>query len=80
MPSEDLPTKLPPVCYGRRLTSGKTVAIRRGENGYHPANTRWLPGSLNIELALPRRDRRGIWHQTVKPAESISFTSMPRSA
>lgn len=46
-------TALPPLCYARHPTTGETVEIRRGETGYHPANTKCSPECLNSKLAQP---------------------------
>ncbi len=44
---------LPPVCYIRHVTDGHTVEIRRGEDGWHPANTLCSPDCLNARLPRP---------------------------
>ena len=41
---------LPPLCYVRHPTSGETVAILLGEDGYRPANTLCSPECLNAKL------------------------------
>lgn len=46
---------LPPLCYIRHPTSGETVAIRRGESGYHPVRTLCSPECLNSKLPHPPR-------------------------
>jgi hypothetical protein len=42
---------LPPLCYVRHPTSGETVAILLGEDGYRPANTLCSPECLNAKLS-----------------------------
>lgn len=49
----DDPGTLPPLCYIRHPETGETVAILRGESGWHPANTRCSPECLNARLAHP---------------------------
>ena len=44
---------LPPLCYVRHPTTGETVEIPRGENGWHPANTKCSPQCLNGKLPHP---------------------------
>jgi hypothetical protein len=44
---------LPPLCYVRHPTTGKTVEIRRGENGYYPVGTQCSPECLNSKLPQP---------------------------
>ena len=44
---------LPPICYIRHPETGETVEIRRGEAGWHPADTRCSPACLNARLAHP---------------------------
>jgi hypothetical protein len=44
---------LPPVCYIRHPGSGAPVAIRRGESGYHPVDTKCSPECLNSRLPVP---------------------------
>ena len=44
---------LPPLCYIRHPTTGETVEIRRGENGYYPISTRCSPECLNARLSHP---------------------------
>ena len=44
---------LPPLCYVRHPTTGETVEIRRGEDGYHPIGTKCSPECLNSKLAHP---------------------------
>ena len=46
-------TGLPRLCYIRHPETGETVEIRRGENGWHEANTRCSPECLNARLAHP---------------------------
>jgi hypothetical protein len=43
----------PPRCYIRHPTTGETVEIRRGENGYHPVDTVCSPDCLNRHLPRP---------------------------
>jgi hypothetical protein len=45
--------KLPPLCYVRHPTTGETVLIVRGENGYRPAGTKCSPECLNAKLPQP---------------------------
>ena len=45
--------RLPPLCYVRHPTTGETVEIRRGEDGYHPAGTLCSPACLNSRLPHP---------------------------
>ena len=42
--------KLPPLCYIRHLTSGETVLIRGGVDGWEPANTACFPACLNTKF------------------------------
>lgn len=42
--------EMPPLCYVRHPSSGETVAIVRGEDGYRPAGTRCSPECLNAKL------------------------------
>lgn len=44
---------LPPLCYVRHPTTGETVAILRGDDGYRPANTLCSPECLNAKLTPP---------------------------
>lgn len=44
---------LPPLCYIRHPSTGETVAIHRGEDGYHPIRTRCSPACLNSRLPHP---------------------------
>ena len=60
--------KLPPLCYIRHLTSGETVLIRRGVDGWEPANTACSPACLNAKF-----DR------VPTPAEILPGRSMPIS-
>jgi hypothetical protein len=46
-------TALPHLCFIRHPTTGETVEIRRGETGYHPANTKCSPDCLNSKLPQP---------------------------
>ena len=46
----DSATTLPPLCFVRHPTTGETVEIRRGETGFHPANTKCSPDCLNSKL------------------------------
>ena len=46
-------TGLPPLCYIRHPQTGETIEIHRGENGWHPANTRCSPECLNANLPHP---------------------------
>ncbi len=49
----DAASELPPLCFIRHPDTGETVEIRRGENGWLPANTRCSPECLNARLAHP---------------------------
>ena len=42
---------LPAICYTRHPTTGRTIAILRGEDGYRPANTLCSPECLNAKLS-----------------------------
>lgn len=44
---------LPPLCYVRHVTTGETVQIRRGKDGYHPVDTPCSPECLNSRLPRP---------------------------
>jgi hypothetical protein len=44
---------LPPLCYIRHLTTGETLLILRGEDGYRHANTLCSPECLNAKLSPP---------------------------
>ena len=44
---------LPPLCYIRHPTTGQTVEIRRGEEGFYPMGTKCSPECLNAKLAHP---------------------------
>ena len=41
---------LPPRCYIRHLATGETVLIRRGVQGWEPADTNCSPECLNATL------------------------------
>ena len=41
---------LPPLCYIRHPTTGETVEIHRGENGWRPIRTLCSPEGLNSRL------------------------------
>ena len=43
----------PPVCYIRHVTTGETVEIRRGEDGFRPVATHCSPECLNARLPIP---------------------------
>jgi len=45
--------RLPPRCYIRHVTTGETVAIDRGENGYRTVGTLCSPACLNSRLPQP---------------------------
>lgn len=51
----DTPTApgLPPLCFTRLPSSGETIAILRGEAGYHPIVTFLTPEQLNAALLVP---------------------------
>lgn len=51
--SDNAAEALPALCYTRHPTTGETVAIIRGEDGYRPANTFCSPACLNAKLAPP---------------------------
>ena len=51
MTEDERTAKLPPLCYIRYPTTSETVEIRRGEDGWHPANTKCSPECLNAKLA-----------------------------
>ena len=44
---------LPALCYVRHPTSGETVALFRGEDGYRTVNTLRSPECLNAKLSPP---------------------------
>ena len=41
---------LPPLCYARRLESGRTILIVHGEDGYHPVESMLTPEQRNSAL------------------------------
>jgi len=45
--------RLAPLCYIRHVTTGETVAIHRGENGYRAVGTLCSPECLNSRLPRP---------------------------
>jgi hypothetical protein len=45
--------RLPPLCYIAHPTTGATVAIHRGENGYRDPGTLCSPACLNNHLPHP---------------------------
>ena len=45
--------RLPPLCYIAHPTTGATVAIHRGENGYRDPGTLCSPACLNTRLPHP---------------------------
>ncbi len=47
------PADLPPLCYVRHPTSGETVVILQGEDGYRTLNARCSPECLNATLSPP---------------------------
>ena len=48
---------LPEVCYIRRIATGQTVMIRRGELGYVPVDITCSPECLNARLPrVPTED------------------------
>jgi len=51
----DTPTAsgLPPLCFTRLPSTGETIAILRGETGYHPIVTFLTPEQLNAALLVP---------------------------
>lgn len=51
----DIPTApgLPPRCFTRHPFTGETIAIVRGETGYHPVVTSLTPEQLNAALPEP---------------------------
>jgi hypothetical protein len=51
--STDAAAGLPDLCYVRHPTSGETVAIPRGEDGYRTPNTLCSPECLNAKLSPP---------------------------
>jgi hypothetical protein len=53
MSEDERTAKLPPLCYIRHPTTGETVEIRRGEDSWHPANTKCSSECLNAKLAHP---------------------------
>ena len=42
-------TTLPPVCYIRHITTGETVLIHRGHDGYRPAGAQCSAACLNAK-------------------------------
>jgi hypothetical protein len=54
--SNDPADVLPPLCYVRHPTTGQTVTILRGEDGYRPLNTVCSPECLNAKLSPPPTD------------------------
>jgi len=53
MSQQQSASALPPLCYIRHPTSGKTVAILRGEDGYREIDTLCSPDCLNAKLSPP---------------------------
>lgn len=51
--STDTAAGLPDLCYVRHPTSGETVAILRGEDGYRTLNTLCSPECLNAKVSPP---------------------------
>ena len=51
--STDAAGGLPDLCYVRHPTSGETVAILCGEDGYRTLNTLCSPECLNAKLSPP---------------------------
>lgn len=45
--------KLPPLCYAALPSTGETIAIKRGESGYHPVASRLTADELNSGLNPP---------------------------
>ena len=42
---------LPSLCYARHPENGRTILILRGEDGYHPVESRLTPEQLNSVLS-----------------------------
>ena len=45
--------KLPPLCFARHPSTGGTILIIRGEDGYHPVKTACTPEQLNAARSKP---------------------------